>query len=49
MAFFTLLGFCALWFVHTCDVDLAISMSDAISIENFPSFQITTAGNSDSI
>jgi hypothetical protein len=33
-------------FVHTRDVDLAISLSDAISIEILPSFQIATAGDS---
>jgi hypothetical protein len=36
-------------FIHTCDVDLAISLSDAISIEIFPSFQIATAGDSDNV
>jgi hypothetical protein len=36
-------------FVHTRDVDLAILLSDAFSIEIFPSFQITTAGNSDNV
>jgi hypothetical protein len=36
-------------FIHTRDVDLAISLSDAISIENFPSFQIATADDSDSV
>jgi hypothetical protein len=36
-------------FVLTRDVDLAILLSNAISIENFPSFQITTAGNSDNV
>ena len=33
--------------VHTRDVDLAISLSDAISIETVLSFQIATAGDSD--
>ncbi len=38
-------------FVHTCDLNLAISLSDAISIEIliFPSFQIATAGDGDNI
>ncbi len=36
-------------FVYTHDLDLAISLSDAISIEILPSFQIATAGDSDNI
>ncbi len=36
-------------FVHTGNVDLVISLSDAISIETFPSFQIATAGDSDNV
>jgi hypothetical protein len=36
-----------LGFIHTSDVDLAIWLSDAISIEIFPSFQIATAGDCD--
>ncbi len=35
--------------VHTCDLDLAISPSDAISIEIFPSLQIAIAGDSDNM
>ncbi len=34
--------------VHTRDLNPAILLSDAISIENFPSFQIATAGDGDS-
>jgi hypothetical protein len=41
------------WFilklVHTRNVDLEILLSDAISIEIFPSFQIATAGDSDNV
>jgi hypothetical protein len=40
---------CKLRFVHTRDVDLAISLSDAILIEILPSFQIATAGNSNNV
>ncbi len=36
-------------FVYTCNLDLAISLSDAISIEILPSSQIATAGNSDNM
>ena len=36
-------------FVHTHDVDLAILLSDAISLEILPSFQIATAGNSNNV
>ncbi len=36
-------------FVHTRDVDLAILLSDAISIEILPPFQIATAGDSDNV
>ncbi len=36
----------ALRFVHTRDVNL---VSDAISIETLPSFQIATAGDSDNM
>jgi hypothetical protein len=36
-------------FVHTRDLDLAISPSDAISIEILPSFQIAIAGDSDNM
>jgi len=39
----------SLRFIHTRDVDLAISLSDAISIDIFPSFQIATTGDSDNI
>jgi hypothetical protein len=39
----------SLRFVHTRDLNLAISLSDAISIEIFPSFQIATAGDGDNI
>jgi hypothetical protein len=35
----------SLRFFHIGDVDLAILLSDAISIETFPSFQIATAGD----
>jgi len=35
--------------VHTRDLNLAILLSDAISIEIFPSFQIATAGDSDNM
>jgi hypothetical protein len=34
-------------FVHTRDVSLAISLSDAISLESLLSFQIATAGDND--
>jgi hypothetical protein len=34
-------------FIHICDVDLAILLSDVISIETLLSFQIATAGDSD--
>ncbi len=34
-------------FVHTRNVGLAISISDAISVETLQSFQIATAGDSD--
>ncbi len=36
-------------FVHTGDVDLAISLSNVISIEILPPFQIATAGDSDNV
>jgi hypothetical protein len=36
-------------FIYTRDLDLAISLSDAISIEILPSFQIATAGDSDNV
>jgi hypothetical protein len=36
-------------FVYTHDLDLAISLSNAISIEILPSFQIAIAGDSDNI
>ena len=36
-------------FVYTRDLDLAISLSDAISIEILPSFQIAMAGDGDNI
>jgi len=36
-------------FVYTRDVDLAISLSDVISIEILPSFQIATAGDRDNV
>jgi hypothetical protein len=36
-------------FVYTRDLDLAISLSNAISKEILPSFQIATAGDSDNI
>ncbi len=39
----------ALRFVYTRDLDLAISLSDAISIEILSSFQIATAGDSDNV
>jgi hypothetical protein len=39
----------SLRFVYTRDLDLAISPSDAISIEFLPSFQIATAGDSDKV
>jgi hypothetical protein len=35
--------------IYTCDLDLAISLSNAISIEILPSFQIATAGDSDNV
>jgi hypothetical protein len=38
-----------LGFVHTRYLDLVISLSDAISIEMFPSFQIAIAGNCDNM
>ncbi len=38
-----------LGFVHTPDLDLAISPSDAISIEILPSFQIAIAGDSNNM
>jgi hypothetical protein len=38
-----------LWFVHTRAVDLAILLSDVISLEILPSFQIATAGESDNV
>jgi hypothetical protein len=38
-----------LGFVHTHDLDLAISPSDAISIEILPSFQIAIAGDSNNM
>jgi hypothetical protein len=36
-------------FIHTRDLDIAISPSDAISIEILPSFQIAIAGDSDNM
>jgi hypothetical protein len=36
-------------FINTHDVDQAISLSDAISIETLPSFQIATSGDSDNM
>ncbi len=39
----------ALSFVLTRNVDLAISLSTAMSIETLPSFQIVTTGDSDSM
>jgi hypothetical protein len=36
-------------FVYTRDLDLEILLSDAISIEILPSFQIATAGDRDNI
>jgi hypothetical protein len=38
-----------LGFVHTHYLDLVISLSDAISIEMFPSFQIAIAGDCDNM
>jgi hypothetical protein len=38
-----------LGFVHTRDLDLAISPSDAISIEILPSFQMAIAGDSNNM
>jgi hypothetical protein len=42
-------GRALLRFVYTSNVGLAFSLSDAISIEIFPSFQIAIAGDSDNI
>ncbi len=39
----------ALRFVHTHDLDLAISLSDVISIEILTSFQIAIAGDSNNM
>jgi hypothetical protein len=39
----------SLRFVYSHDLDLAISLSDAISIEILQSFQIATAGDSDNV
>jgi hypothetical protein len=39
----------ALGFIHTRDLDPAISPSDAISIEILPSFQIAITGDNDNI
>jgi hypothetical protein len=36
-------------FVHTRNLDLAISLSDAISLEILPSFQIAIAGDSNNM
>jgi hypothetical protein len=36
-------------FIYTRDLDLAILLSDAISIEILPSFQIGIAGDSDNV
>jgi hypothetical protein len=38
-----------LGFIHTRDLDLAISPSNAISIEILPAFQIAITGDSDNI
>jgi hypothetical protein len=39
----------SLRFIYTSDVGLAFSLSDAISIEIFPFFEIAIAGHSDTI
>jgi hypothetical protein len=36
-------------FVHTCDLDLVILPSNAISIEILPSFQIAISGDSNNM
>jgi hypothetical protein len=36
-------------FVYTCNLDLALSLINAISIEILPSFQIATAGDSNNV
>jgi hypothetical protein len=39
----------SLRFVYTCDLNLTILLSDAISIEIHQSFQITIPGDSDNL